>query len=307
MMRLDLNLVTVLEAIMMERNITRAAASLAMSQPAVSNALRRARALTGDRLFLKVASGVQPTARMLAIWPDLHRSLTAIRTSIAPRHFDPRTETTTFRLAITDTLAVEAVSQITLKLHAASPFSRVSFSVHTNASSLEGIARGTLDCAIGMFPVLPYDINVRGVRADRYMCVMRQGHKLAHRMNVDQFVAASHVLVRPSGTDLGVVDGWLSLRGHARNIVAVVNHFADALRIIVKSDLLTCVPHGFIEGVGRTVVPARKLTICALPFETDKLLYKLIWHERLNDHPAHQWFRSLVAETCGSLAVEKAA
>ena len=305
-MRLDLNLVAVLEAIMMERNITRAAASLAMSQPAVSNALRRARALTGDRLFLKVASGVQPTARMLAIWPDLHRSLAAIRASIAPRHFDPRTETTTFRIAITDTLAVEAVSQVTLKLQAASPLSRVSFSVHTNASSLEGIARGTLDCAIGMFPVLAHDINVRGVRTDRFMCVMRRGHKLAHRMTVDQFVAASHVQVRPSGTDLGVVDGWLSLRGHGRNIVAVVNHFADALRIVADSDLLTCVPHGFMEGAGRTVVPTRKLMTCALPFETDKLLYKLIWHERLNDHPAHQWFRSLVAEICGSFGAGNA-
>jgi DNA-binding transcriptional LysR family regulator len=296
MMRLDLNLVTVLEAIMLERNITRAAASLAMSQPAVSNALRRARSLTGDRLFLKVAAGVQPTARMLAIWPDLHRSLAAIRASIAPQYFDPRTETTTFRIAVTDSLAVEAVSQIALKLHGAAPFARVSFTIHTNANSLKGIERGTLDSAVGMFPVLPRDISVQGIRTDRYMCVMRQGHKLARGMTIDQFVAASHVLVTPSGTDLGVVDGWLSLQGRTRNIIFVVNHFADALRIVADSDLLTCVPNDYMEGIGRTVVPKRKLITCDLPFETDKLLYKMIWHQRLNDHPAHQWCRSLMAE-----------
>jgi DNA-binding transcriptional LysR family regulator len=306
MMRLDLNLVTVLEAIMLERNITRAAASLAMSQPAVSNALRRARSLTGDRLFLKVAAGVQPTARMLAIWPDIHRSLAAIRASIAPQDFDPRTETTTFRIAITDSLAVEAVSHITLKLHVAAPFARVFFTFHTNASSLEGIERGTLDCAIGMFPVLPRDINVRAVRADRYLCVMRRGHKLAHGMTVEQFVAAAHVLVTPSGMDLGVVDGWLSLQGHRRNIIAVVNHFADALRIVADSELLTCVPHDFMDGAGRTVVPRRKLITRDLPFETDKLQYKMIWHERLNGHPAHQWCRSLVAEICGVVPEDQA-
>ena len=88
--RLDLNLIAVLEAIMLERNVTRAAASLSMSQPAVSNALRRARKLTKDQLFLKTATGVQPTSRMVAMWPELHRSLTAIRASFAPDDFDPR-------------------------------------------------------------------------------------------------------------------------------------------------------------------------------------------------------------------------
>jgi DNA-binding transcriptional LysR family regulator len=101
-MRLDLNLLVVIEAIMLERNVTRAAVSLSMSQPAVSNALRRARKLTHDQLFLKVADGVQPTSRMLAIWPELHRSLAVIRASIAPQHFDPRSDPTSFRIAVTD-------------------------------------------------------------------------------------------------------------------------------------------------------------------------------------------------------------
>ncbi|MGY8681712.1 LysR family transcriptional regulator [Bradyrhizobium sp. UFLA05-153] len=296
--RFDLNLAAVLEAIMLERNVTRAAASLGMSQPAVSNALRRARALAGDRLFLKAAAGVQPTARMLAIWPELHRSLGMIRSSITPQHFDPRTETTTFRFAVTDSLAVEAVSAVTLRLRAAAPLARIAFSFHTNANSLAGIERGTLDCAVGMFPALPRHMHVQGVRTDQYICVMRREHELAHRLTLKRFVAADHVLVTPSGTDLGVVDGWLSLQGHTRSIAAVVNHFADALRIVAESDLLTCVPQSYVDGYGRSLIAKHELAAFALPFETERILHKMIWHERLHAHPAHQWFRDLVADAC---------
>ncbi|MFI6376113.1 LysR family transcriptional regulator [Streptomyces sp. NPDC050546] len=301
-MRLDLNLLLVIEAVMLERNVTRAAASLSMSQPAVSNALRRARKLMQDQLFLRVSDGVQPTSRMLAVWPELHRSLATIRASIAPQHFDPRTDPTGFRLSVTDSLAAEAVCAITLRLRNSSPFARVAFSFHTNAASLDGIERGTLDCAVGMFPALPRDIHVRVLRTEHYVCVMRREHALARAMTLDQFASADHVLVTPSGMDLGVVDGWLGLQGRSRTIVAVVNHFADALRIVAESDLLTCVPNGFLEGHGQELVERHELAVGALPFETEKLAYKLVWHERLHSHPAHQWFRSLVAGTCGTPA-----
>ncbi|MDX3583135.1 MULTISPECIES: LysR family transcriptional regulator [Streptomyces] len=298
-MRLDLNLLLVIEAVMLERNVTRAANSLSMSQPAVSNALRRARKLMQDQLFLRAPDGVQPTSRMLAIWPELHRSLATIRSSIAPQHFDPRTDPTGFRLSVTDSLAAEAVCGITLKLRETSPYARVAFAFHTNASSLDAIERGTLDCSVGMFPALPRDIHVRVLRTEHYMCVMRRGHLLARDMTLDQFASADHVLVTPSGMDLGVIDGWLGLQGRTRTIMAVVNHFADALRIVEESDLLTCVPNGFIDGHGQSLIKQHELEIRPLPFEAEKLSYKLIWHERLHNHPAHQWFRSLVSDFCG--------
>ncbi|MFI7067188.1 LysR substrate-binding domain-containing protein [Kribbella sp. NPDC050124] len=236
---------------------------------------------------------------MLAIWPELHRSLAVIRASIAPQQFDPHTHPTSFRIAVTDSLATEAVCGITSRLRASSPYARIAFSFHTNASSLDGIERGTLDCAVGMFPALPRAIHVRGLRTDQFVCVMRRGHTLSRELTLEQFAAASHVLATPSGTELGVVDGWLNLGGRTRTIVAVVNHFAHALRIVGESDLLTCVPSGFLEGPGRTLVEQHDLVARDLPFETEKLIYKLVWHERLHVHPAHQWFRSLVADVCG--------
>jgi DNA-binding transcriptional LysR family regulator len=300
--RVDLNLVSVLEAIMLEGNVTRAAATLGMSQPAVSNALRRARRLTGDELFLRTADGVRPTSRMLAMWPDLHRSLGTIRGAVASHRFDIASSTATFRLAITDSVAAEAVSATTLRLRAMSPSARIAFALHTNAGSIEGIERGTLDCAVGMFPSLPRTMHVQGLFADKYVCVMRRGHRLSRRMSLDEFVDCPHVLVTPSGQDLGVVDGWLSLQGRRRNVVAVVNHFADAMRIAAESDLLTCVPNRFFDRHHAAIVPADGLVSRELPFAAENILYKLVWHERVHAHPAHQWFRSLVAEACGGPA-----
>ncbi len=79
----------------------------------------------------------------------------------------------------------------------------------------------------------------------------------------------------------------------------MVNRFADALRIVAESDLLTCVPSGFLQGHGRGLVAGSRLVLRDLPFSAETLLYKLVWHERLHTHPAHRWFRSLVAEICG--------
>jgi DNA-binding transcriptional LysR family regulator len=299
-LRINLNLVSVLEAIMLEGNVTRAATSLGMSQPAVSNALRSARRLTGDELFFRVADGVRPTSRMLAMWPELHRSLGTIRASIASQRFDISSNTSTFRLAVTDSIAAEAVSKLVLQVHAKSPSARTALSLHTNASSIEGIERGTLDCAVGMFPSLPRSIHVQGLFADSYVCVMRRRHRLSRKMSLDDFVACGHVLVTPSGQDLGVVDGWLSLQGRRRNIVAVVNRFSDALKIVADSDLLTCVPNRYFSQNHEPFVSAGGLTSSPLPFEAENILYKLVWHERVHAHPAHQWFRFLVAETCGA-------
>jgi DNA-binding transcriptional LysR family regulator len=294
--RLDLNLASVLEAIMLERSVTRAAASLGMSQPAVSNALRRARRLANDELFIKVPGGVRPTSRMTAMWPDLHKSLTTIQAVIAGQNFNAASDTTTFRAAITDSIASEAVTRIGLKVRAQAPSARVAFSVHTNASSVEGVERGTLDCAVGMFPSVPRSMHVQALVADRYVCVLRKAHPLGSRLSLDNFVTAAHVLVTPSGQELGVVDGWLSLQGRTRNVVMVVNHFSHALRIVAESDLITCVPSQFLAHL-RPEQQAQLVTR-ELPFEAEKILYKMIWHERAHAHSAHQWFRSVMADLC---------
>ncbi|MGZ5131855.1 MAG: LysR family transcriptional regulator, partial [Caldimonas sp.] len=102
---LDLNLLRVFAAVMVERNVTRAAARLAMTQPAVSNALRRLREALGDELFVTVPSGVVPTAQAEAVWPDVHAALERLSQALDPQGFDPTRDERSFTMAMADATA----------------------------------------------------------------------------------------------------------------------------------------------------------------------------------------------------------
>lgn len=283
---------------MLERNVTRAAKSLGLGQPAVSNALRRARGVTRDELFIKVPGGVRPTTHMLAIWPDLRNALTQIRETISPQSYDPRSDHSTFRVAITDSLAPSVIPRLVTKLRGAAPAARMNFSIHSNMNSLNAIERGSLDCAVGTFPALPPEIHVRPLSKDRYVCVMRRGHTLSNRLSFESFLSAAHVLVTPTEQGLGHVESWLRLRGETRDIAIIVNSFADALRIVAQSDLLACIPTIVFKTHEKAVAAKTRLVTQELPFDTGEMLFRMIWHERSHTSPAHAWLRALIADVC---------
>ena len=95
---LDLNLLRVFDAVMAERNLSRAAEQLAMTQPAVSNALRRLREHLGEPLFARAAHGVRPTPRAEALWPPVQAALQGLQHELEPQHFNPRTHAQRFQL-----------------------------------------------------------------------------------------------------------------------------------------------------------------------------------------------------------------
>jgi DNA-binding transcriptional LysR family regulator len=165
-------------------------------------------------------------------------------------------------------------------------------------NSVSAIERGSLDCAVGTFPFLPHDAHVQPLLRDRYVCVMRKAHGLSIKISFESFLGASHVLVTPTEQGLGHVESWLRLHGRTRDIALTVNSFADALRIVAQSDLLTCVPMIVFKTHEKSVVAKERLVFHELPFDTGEMLYKLIWHERTHSSSAHMWFRALIADVC---------
>jgi DNA-binding transcriptional LysR family regulator len=289
--RADLNLLYVFDAVIAERNVTRASRRLAMTQPAVSNAIRRLRAVFDDELFLRVPGGIQPTQKALEIWPEVHESLMRLDALLSPPKFRPSDATDTFRLAITDSLTPDLTPNLAVEFTRAAPQAKLHFHHHTNVTSAAELERGGLDCAIGMFPRPPAKLMIDALFTDEYVCAMRTGHPLVGELTVEAFAAAHHVLMKPSGIGHGVVDHWLNARGLSRNVAIVVNHFAEALAIIRNTDLITALPRGFLLGVPENHVG---LEWMPLPFETERILYKLAWHERTDRSSAQRWFRSLV-------------
>jgi DNA-binding transcriptional LysR family regulator len=303
--RIDLNLLNVFYAIMAERSVTRAAQRLAMSQPAVSNALRRLRHLFQDELFVKAPGGIRPTEKAVLIWPDLQEALGKIRAVTMPPEFVPAETRLTFNIAVTDTLVSRVIPALAIRFAREAPNAKPHFHLHSNPGSTSALERGTLDCAVGMFPNPSVELQIEGLFSDEHVCIFRRGHPtLGIPLTLDAFVAARHVLVKQAIWQIGIIDAWLSLAGQKREIVMVVNSCADAIAVVESTDLAAAVPRRFVE----TTASGRRLQIAPMPFDNGKILYKLAWHDRNTGNPAQVWLRQMmreiVAEICTGAPAE---
>ena len=162
---LDLNLLRVFAAVMLERNVTRAAAQLAMTQPAVSNALRRLREATGDELFVTVPSGVVPTAHAAEMWPHVEAALGRLSQALDPQGFDPARDARTFTLAMADataTVLMPAFVDTLLRERALADVRVLPLSSRDPRPQLE---QGVADVAVGFFPDVAAALAAEGPRA----------------------------------------------------------------------------------------------------------------------------------------------
>jgi DNA-binding transcriptional LysR family regulator len=292
--RIDLNLMNVLYAVLAEGSVTRAAHRLSMTQPAVSNALRRLRYIMKDELFLKVPGGVVPTERALEVWPDLQRAMEQIRAIALPQDFQPSETNLTFNVAITDTLVSRVAPALAMRFSEKAPLAKLCFHLHSNPTSIDALQRGGLDCAVGMFPNVDADLQLESIFSDNYVCVFRRGHStLRPPVSLDDFIRAEHILVKQAARQAGIIDNWLGLEGRKRKIKLVVNRAEEAVSIVRGTDLVAAVPWSFAQSM----TDSGGLEIVPLPFDQEKILYKMAWHKRSYRDPARSWFRSLVRET----------
>lgn len=298
----DLNLLRVFDAVMTDGSLTRAAQSLAMTQPAVSHALKRLHAAVGEPLFVRAAGGMTPTPRAEALWPQVRAALAALRGALAPEAFRPDRDAVSFRLAMVDATAamlMPAMVQAFEQMRALANLRVLPLATRDPRALIE---RGDADLAIGYFPQAITAIQAAGphgalrhrrLRETEYVCVMRRGHPLAGRpLTLDAFCAAHHLLVSFSGRPHGFVDQALSALGRQRRIVLTVNQFFVAGRVVCASDLLTVLPAGFVDATGM----AGALVTAPLPLALPHVQVEMVWHLRRDDDAAHAWLRRLVSD-----------
>jgi DNA-binding transcriptional LysR family regulator len=220
---LDLNLLRVFDEVMAERNLTRAAEKLALTQPAVSNALRRLREVVGDDLLVRSGQGVEPTPRALALWPTVRQALGHLQQALAPGAFDPGTASTAFVLAMADATGATLIPPLVEIVEREAPGVSLRVVPLTTRDPRRLLDDETADVAVGYFPAAMADLTARAqtdslVAFDsmrlydgEYVCVMRRGHPLAHGpLALDQYCAARHLLVSFSGKPFGFIDEALA-------------------------------------------------------------------------------------------------
>ena len=301
---LDLNLLRVFDQVMAERNLTRAARNLAMTQPAVSNALNRLRDALGDRLVTRSGYGVEPTPRALALWPAVADALRQLESSITPGQFVASEANSTFTLAMADATAAVVVPSLVEILERDAPGVSIRTVPLTTRDPRRLLDEGTVDLAVGYVPAVLADLPAQaqggamaGFAYQRlydgvYVCVMRKDHPLAGPpLTLDQFCAARHMLVSFSGRAFGFIDEALASLGRQRRVVLTVNQFFTAGLVVENSDLLTVLPRHFIDVTGR----AEHLAVTQLPFDMPPVHVDALWHRRQGQRPDHAWLRAAVA------------
>lgn len=300
---LDLNLLRVFDEVMAERNLTRAAANLAMTQPAVSNALRRLREALGDDLVRRSGHGVEPTPVAVALWPTVRDALQRLRATLAPGRFDPGSAANAFVIAMADATAAKIVPGLVRILEDEAPNISLRILPLTTRDPRDLLESGHADMAIGHFPGVLAELGATHLQESlprftherlydgEYVVVMRKGHPLARgTLDLDAYCAARHLLVSFSGRPFGFVDEALTAVSRQRRVVLTVNQFFTAGQVVATTDLLTVLPRHFLGATGI----ARALAVRELPLPVPAVHVDALWHRQADPLPAHQWLRQAV-------------
>ncbi len=299
---LDLNLLRVFDVVMAERNLTRAAERLSITQPAVSNALKRLRESVGEDLLTRAATGVKPTPRAEALWPEVRTALGHLRAALSPGEFNPQTDAANFRIAMADATAALFMPPLVAQIESDGALANLRVLPLATRDPSEMLERGDADLAIGYFPETIAALTSQGsdsplrhahLHDSEYVCVMREGHPLAAgELTLDAFCAADHLLVNFAGRPYGLADQALAALNRKRRIVLTVNQYFTAGRVVANSNLLTVLPAYFVEATGYH----EHVVTRPLPFNLDGLHVAMVWHQRNDRSSAHQWLRARLLE-----------
>lgn len=302
---LDLNLLRVFDAVMSERSLTKAAVKLALTQPAVSNAIRRLRETLGDDLLRRSGQGLEPTPRAQALWPTVQEALRQLQASLSPNLFVAASASTTFVLTMADATAAELMPGLVEVMDRDAPGVALRVVPLTTRDPRRLLEDELADLAIGYFPAVLASLTAQAqsgeavpylhqrLYASDYVCVMQRDHALAHEaLTLDQFCAARHLLVSFSGRPFGFIDEALAGLGRKRQIVLTVNQFFTAGRVVASSKLLTVLPRHFVSVTGF----ADQLVLRELPFAVPPVHVDALWHRRLQHDSAHAWLRGVIAQ-----------
>jgi DNA-binding transcriptional LysR family regulator len=297
---IDLNLLVVFDAVMQERNVTRAGQRLGLSQPAMSHALTRLRFMLKDDLFIRSPKGMLPTPRAEQLALPVRSALDGLQHSLQPTQFVPSKATNSFRIAVHNYTAIVLVPQLAGRITKIAPGVTLEFRPGGTLNIVDLLDRGELELAIGFFPEQGERFSRLSLLQDDFVVVLRKGHPAAgaRELSMEKFSALSHLSISSVQYTTDFIDKALARRRLTRRI-QLRAPFLSAVRILVVSDMVSVVQ----RRVAEELVRYRPLVIRPLPLSSPTIETSMIWPRWLDDQPAHRWLReSVIAVTKGFAA-----
>jgi DNA-binding transcriptional LysR family regulator len=304
---IDLNLLVVLDALLAERHVTRAATRVGLTQSAASHALARLRELLDDPLLVRGPRGaLVRTPRADALAPALHRALEQVREALRGEpSFDPATARRTFRIAASDYAELIVLPPLLERIARLAPAVDV-WAVPLRDDPAPDLAAGDVDLSIGVWRARswPSGFYQRRLFDDRFRVVLRAGHPAAQqRLTLARYVALPHLLIAPRGTAGGYVDDALAEIGQSRRVAAAVPHFLVAPHVIAATDLVVTLA----ARVAAVVTEPFGLLSLPPPLELPTFTTAMLWHERAHHDAGQHWLRARILDVSPRAAAPSAA
>ena len=291
----DLNLLKAFDALYAERHVTRAGQRIGLSQSAMSGALTRLREVFNDELFVRSPTGMQPTPRADDLSGPIVSSIRLLRSVLQDDGFDPAAADHIVTIAMTDYAAFVLLPPLLARLAVEAP--RLDVQVRGILGKDEVV--GLLDSGeVSLAVSVPVDasarILTRPLLREGFACIARPGHPaFAKEANIEAFTTASHLLVSPEGDRTGLVDRKLAALGVARRVVLSLPQFLVAPFVVAETDLIATLA----SRVARRFAAANLgVVVHEPPVALSDWPLAMMWHRRVDDHPATVWLRECIAE-----------
>lgn len=289
---LDLKLLRVFNQLMIERRVSSAAQSLGVSQPAVSNALKRLRQLMGDELFLRTAQGMLPTPLAEQIAEPIAYAIDSIRAVVNHQvHFDPAVAERDFVIGLVDFGEMFFLPTLLAQVGRQAPGIGLVAARGISSSLKEDMEAGRIDVAIGLMPQMQGNFFRQRLFRQSFVLAFRREHALAKKAEVslEDLVGAEHLLVSTSAGQ-AEIDRLMDRKGIARRIRATVPHFNAVGPILEATDLVATIPRGLAEMLERPF----GIRFAQHPVALPEASIDVFWNARLHRDPANQWLRRLI-------------
>jgi DNA-binding transcriptional LysR family regulator len=308
--RVDLNLLVYLDVLLRECNVTRAAEELGISQPAMSNSLRRLRDLFDDPLLVRTSDGMTPTDRALELQPLVRNVLAAAEIAVLPKTiFDAAASDRIFRIMASDYTEVTLLPSLLTRLRKEAPGVRLDIMTPSDVS-FHDVERGKVDLVINRFDTLPQSFHQVHLWDDSFSCVMSAANPVIKNWSLDSYLSHKHVWVSKTGMGVGVgmtpddvqrlgwVDEALGKLDAKREITVFTRHYQAALLLGEQEDLIVTIP----TIAARTMANNPKVVILDPPFEIPRMRLKMVWSPLLQRDPGHKWLRQMIKDVSSEIA-----
>jgi DNA-binding transcriptional LysR family regulator len=299
-MRYDLNLLPVFVALMEERNVTRAAERLGLTQPALSNSLSRLRVVLRDPLFVRERYGIRPTEVAEQLLPNIAAALANLDDAIfGQQAFDPATAQRSFTLAPTGYVEFVLAPAIVARVRSEAPGIRLRLTPYGNNLSETGVMSGDTALVLGRLTDPPDNLVVQPLMEDGLSCVVRADHsEVGDTLTREQYERMKHVNVLPPGRLRAGLFQALDREGLRRDVAVSVTHFLAVPDMIVATDDCATLPNLICARLARDP----RLKVLPAPADLGTFPVQMAWHVRYRHDPAHRWLRTLVVELAADLA-----